>query len=128
MDYYFEEPTIKKVKVNIEPCPCCGSEHLKFAKKDTGNGCDRFSGRAFIICSNCKHIVERESDNIGYGDTLDGLFDLVLAEWNGQSAKYGKRDQQKDKKILAWIQEMREFENWYVQNALDRLEAIVGGK
>jgi transcription elongation factor Elf1 len=129
MEYYFEEPTIKRVKVEISPCPCCGSERLKFAKYDTGNGCDRFSGRAFIKCSNCKHIIEKESNNIGYGDTLDGLFDLVLAEWNGQSEHYGKRGQQKDKKILAWIDSMRDFDLTFIfQEALDRLEAIVKGE
>lgn len=92
MEYFFEEPSIRKVKVEIAPCPCCGSEKIDFDKRDTGNGCDRFGGIAYIECQNCHHKVKRVSDNIGWGDTLEGLFDMVLAEWNEQSRKRDRRD------------------------------------
>lgn len=93
MDYYFEEPTVKKVKVNIEPCPCCGSQSLKFDKCNTGNGADTFGGYAYIECSLCHHKVKKESNNIGWGDTLDGLFRQVLFEWNGQCRRHQYKDQ-----------------------------------
>lgn len=93
MDYYFEEPTVKKVKVNIEPCPCCGSERIEVRKANTGNGADTFGGYAYIKCKNCHHKVEKESNNIGWGDTLDGLFRLALAEWNGQCRIHKYKDE-----------------------------------
>lgn len=132
MEYVFEEPTIKKVKVTIEPCPCCGSENLTCNKHYTGNGADTFGGYAYIKCKNCNHKVEAESNNIGWGDTVAGLFNRVLAEWNSQAAHYGKSNgnsnREKDAKILEWVRNMREFNfcDEY-QAALDELEKIVKG-
>lgn len=128
MEFVFEEPTVKKVKVTIEPCPCCGSENLDCNKRYTGNGADTFGGYAYIKCKNCNHKVEKESNNIGWGDTLDGLFNQALAEWNGQAKHYGKSSGEKDAKILEWVKAMREF---YPHDeflaALDELEKIVKG-
>lgn len=93
MDYYLEEPTVKMVKVNIEPCPCCGSENIEVRKENTGNGADTFGGYAYIECQCCHHKVERDSNNIGWGDTLDGLFRLALAEWNGQCRRHKYKDE-----------------------------------
>lgn len=92
MEYCFEEPTIKKVKVNIEPCPRCGSEQLDICKRNTGNGADTFGGFACIECKVCHHKVKEQSNDIGYGDTLDGLFNQALGEWNCQSRRELDRD------------------------------------
>lgn len=132
MEFVFEEPTIKKVKVTIEPCPCCGSEDIKCNKIYTGNGSDTFSGYAYIECQVCNHKVKKEIYNIGWGDTLEGLFNQALAEWNSQARCYGKsngnNNWEKDAKILEWVKAMREF---YPHDeflaALDELEKIVKG-
>ena len=92
MDYYIEEPTIGNVKVEIEPCPCCGSEQLDICKHNIGNGADTFGGYAYIACEVCHHKVKKQSNDIGYGDTLAGLFNLALAEWNGLSRRKLDRD------------------------------------
>lgn len=129
MEYVFEEPTIKKVKVTIEPCPCCGSEILTCNKIYIGNGADTFGGYAYIKCNNCNHEVKKESNNIGWGDTLEGLFNTALMEWNSQAEYYGKSSGEKDAKILEWVKAMREF---YPHDeflaALDELERIVKGE
>ena len=126
MEYVFEEPTIKKVKVTIEPCPCCGSENLNCNKIYTGNGADTFGGYAYIKCKNCNHQVEKESNNIGWGDTLEGLFNQALAEWNSQANDYGKSSEEKDAKILGWVKSMRDYDlSDGFQAALDELEKIV---
>lgn len=130
MEYFFEEPTIKKVKVDIDPCPCCGSERLLFGKRNTGNGADTFGGYAYIECESCHHVVRRESNNIGWGDTLEGLFDQVLAEWNRQAKCYGKSNGnsnvEKDAKVLEWVKSMRDYDlSDGFQTALDELEKIV---
>ena len=49
--------TIKKGKVTIELCPCCGSENIDCDKYFTGNGADTFEGYAYIECKNCNHKV-----------------------------------------------------------------------
>lgn len=133
MKYVYEEPTIRKVSVDIEPCPCCGSENIKCNKHYTGNGADTFGGYAYIKCKNCNHEVKKESNNIGWGDTLEGLFNQALAEWNSQATCYGKSNGknhvEKDAKILAWVLNMREFNfSDEYQTALDELEKIVKGK
>lgn len=126
MEYFFEEPTIKKVKVTIEPCPCCGSEQITCNKIYTGNGADTFGGYAYIRCKVCNHEVKKESNHIGWGDTLEGLFNQVLAEWNGQAKCYGKSGGGKDAKILEWVKSMRDFDLCDgFQEALDELEKIV---
>ena len=115
MEYVFEEPTIKKVKVTIEPCPCCGSENLKCNKIYTGNGADTFGGYAYIKCKNCNHKVEKESYNIGWGDTLEGLFNQALAEWNYQSDRKLKRDRILVK-ALAVAFKFDEFKNGHIKD------------
>lgn len=130
MEFVFEEPTIEKVKVNIEPCPCCGSENLNCEKHFTGNGADTFGGYAYIKCKNCHHKVKKESNNIGWGDTLEGLFIQVLGEWNGQAKRYGKsngnNNGEKDAKILEWVELVRDYDlSEEFQTALDELEEIV---
>ena len=132
MEFVFEEPTIKKVTVNIEPCPCCGSEDLTCNKIYTGNGADTFGGYAYVKCKNCNHKVQTESNNIGWGDTLEGLFNRVVGEWNSQAKRYGKSngnsDREKDAKILEWVEEMRGFDLCDIfQASLDELEKIVKG-
>ena len=132
MEFVFEEPTIKKIKVTIEPCPCCGSENLTCNKHFTGNGADSFGGYAYIKCKCCNHKVEKESNNIGWGDTLEGLFNLALMEWNGQAKCYGKsngnRNVEKDAKILKWVESMRGYDICTgFQADLDELEKIVKG-
>lgn len=131
MEFVFEEPTVKKVKVDIEPCPCCGSEQIDCNKRFCGNGADTFGGYAYIRCKDCNHEVRTESNNIGWGDTLEGLFNRVLGEWNSQSKRYGKncgngRNAEKDEKILEWVRTMRNYDQGDMfQYALDELEKIV---
>ena len=129
MEFVFEEPTVKKVKVNIEPCPCCGSEILTCNKIYTGNGADTFGGYAYIKCENCNHKVKKESYNIGWGDTLEGLFNQALEEWNSQAKHYGKSSGEKDAKILEWVKTMRDYDlSDMFQDALNELEKIVKEK
>ena len=126
MEFVFEEPTVRKVKVTIEPCPCCGSENLTCKKRHTGNGADTFGGYAYIKCENCNHEVKKESDNIGWGDTVEGLFNQALEEWNSQAKHYGKSSREKDAKILKWVKSMRDYDRSDgFQTALDELEKIV---
>ena len=126
MEFVFEEPIVKKVKVTIEPCPCCGSENLTCNKRNTGNGADTFGGYAYIKCENCNHEVKKESNNIGWGDTLEGLFNQALAEWNSQAKCYGKNSGKKDAKILEWVKSMRDYDlSDGFQTALDELEKII---
>ena len=115
MEYFFEEPTIKKVKVDIDPCPCCGSERLLFGKRNTGNGADTFGGYAYIKCKSCHHKVMRESNNIGWGDTLEGLFNQVLAEWNYQSDRKLKRDRILVKALTVAFK-FAEFRNGHIKD------------
>lgn len=121
---------IKKVKVTIEPCPCCGSENIDCDKYYTSNGAYSFGGYAYIRCKCCNHKVEKEFYNIGWGDTLEGLFNLALAEWNGQ-AKHdgkskGKSNVEQDAKILKWVESMRGYDVCTgFQADLDELEKIV---
>lgn len=133
MEFVFEEPTIKKIKVTIEPCPCCGSEKIDCGKYCSGNGADTFGGYAYIKCNNCNHMVKTESNNIGLGDTLEGLFNRALAEWNDQAECYGKRNGnnngEKDAKILEWVKTMRDYDlSDGFQTELDELERIVKGE
>lgn len=133
MEFVFEEPTIKKVKVTIEPCPCCGSEDIDCDKHFSGNGADTFGGYAYIKCNICNHMVKTKSNNIGWGDTLESLFNLALAEWNGQAKCYGKsngnNNGEKDAKILGWVKMMRDYDlSDGFQTALDELERIVKGE
>lgn len=79
------------ITADVEPCPCCGSKDIDAGSRYTGNGCDCFSGYGYVTCNSCGHNVTRESHNIGYGDTEEGLAQSAIATWNSQYHSSGKQ-------------------------------------
>lgn len=98
MKYTYTETQEIKHEIELKSCPFCGSDDI-YVHHGHKNG---FSGYAIIGCNDCGASIEQNSNNIGYGDTIEGLRDVVIGNWNARHRSTGIDDRIKSlKKCLS---------------------------
>ena len=78
MIYEYEVKETKKVKIEINPCPFCGSNHLEPVHINGRHGYS--SSKDYIKCLSCGAIGPQIENNNG-----DNLFQKAVTYWNNRN-------------------------------------------
>ena len=73
--------------INVEPCPCCRSEDIKFGSYDGDES--MYCSAASVECNKCGHkVIINERDMGGRFSGKECQF-AAIDKWNLQSKEYG---------------------------------------
>lgn len=112
--YVYEE--VAQKSINVEPCPCCRSEDIKFGSYDGDESV--YCSAARVECNKCGHkIIINERDMGGRFSGKECQF-AAIDKWNLQSKEYGGSRKAEDGEYDRLLIERLIHENMTLKTAI----------
>lgn len=86
MASYLYDQVVQKC-VNVEPCPCCRSEDIRFGEYDGDESVCCSS--ANVECTKCGHVVRVDERDLNGRYSGKQCQMMAIDKWNRQSREYG---------------------------------------